>query len=125
MGASAGKIADSVDAVTTRFGNRYGVKRGFVERIVAKITDKTGKPQRRVLINDYIDGVLRPSFTAEMKRVGNELLLNVRSALNEEAKDTIAQKKSVLEALKEQHEQQHEAFNTRIATLKGYKTALA
>jgi len=117
----AAYVAESVESMNSKFGNRTGMKNGFIEGVVSKITNQTGKPQKRRVINDYIHVELIPQFKNELSRVRNKILSTIQISLQEEAKDTIAQKKSILSELKIQAEKNKDEFRKHLEMLNSYK----
>lgn len=106
-------------------GQQMGQQKGIVESMVGFVTDKAwGKPQRRRAIHDYLDKNLIPEFKTAMDRVCQQLLTLISTALHQEAAETIHQKKTALEQLKQKRAQQEEEFARRISQLRDYKNEL-
>ncbi len=113
-----------VEGYNQMLGKNIGMKKGFVEGIVAKITDAVGKPQRQRAIRNYIDDILVPEFKNQMNTMSLNLIASIRTALNKEAAAVIEQKTANLEELKAQKEKSAAEFNARISVLKEYKAML-
>lgn len=99
-------------------------KTGLFEGLVSRITDKTSKPKRQKAVRDYIDDVLVPSFSTEMKRVSNDLLSIIRNSLHGEAQVTMKQKEQVLASLKDQLSKSRSEYEARIKMFMAYKQEL-
>lgn len=113
-----------VDNYNAQIGNKIGLKTGFVEGVVSKITDKTGKPQRQRIIHNYIDDCLGPSFTTQLQTVSQKLINLVSDNLNKEAEDIISQKTEILQDLINKKNNAEEAYNKEILALKNCKKEL-
>lgn len=122
------QFSDSLNTVNN-FNQQAGAqliqkKTGLFEGLVSRITDKTSKPKRQKAVRDYIDDVLVPSFSTEMKRVSNELLSIIRNSLHGEAQETMKQKEQVLASLKEQLSKSRSEYEARIKMFRDYKQEL-
>lgn len=123
-----GKTTDkmsSIDRYNQMAGQQMGADKGIVESMVGFVTDKTmGKPQRKRAIHNYMDETLVPGFKSEMKRINNLVISSVVTMLHQEAIDTIAQKKSALEQLQKEYNEQKAEYEKRITQLRDYRTLL-
>ena len=124
----AGKASDNFDTINgynERAGQQVGANKGIVESMVGFVTDKTwGKPQRKRAIRNYLDDTLMPDFKREIKVVGNQLIVSIRTSLQEEASETIEAKRSSLEKLKQERKDKKEEYNQRINQIRDYKHEL-
>ena len=124
----AGKASDkfdTIDGYNQRAGQHVGTNKGIVESMVGFVTDKTmGKPQRKRAIRNYMDNTLMPDFKREIKVVGNQLVVSIKTALQEEASELIETKRSSLETLKQERKEKKEAYNQRINQIRDYKHEL-
>jgi len=103
----------------------YDEDLGLVESMVGFITDKTmGKPQRQRAIHNYMDESLIPCFKKEINRNNQQLVFLIKDTLYQEAADEIAQKKTFLERLRMEYEEQQEVYNKKKAQLRDYKNEL-
>lgn len=92
---------------------------GFVENIVGKVGDSVlGKPQRRKLINDYMESSLIPEFKSNLNMLTNNVLQDIQNNLNSEAQLTISQLEQKLNELKELFVKENEAFKIKIENYK-------
>lgn len=115
----------SIDRYNQMAGQQMGADKGIVESMVGFVTDKTmGKPQRKRAIHNYMDETLVPGFKSEMKRINNLVISSVVTMLHQEAIDTIAQKKSALEQLQKEYNEQKAEYEKRITQLRDYRTLL-
>ena len=115
----------SIDRYNQMAGQQMGADKGIVESMVGFVTDKTmGKPQRKRAIHNYMDETLVPGFKSEMKRINNLVISSVITMLHQEAIDTIAQKKSALEQLQKEYNEQKAEYEKRITQLRDYRTLL-
>ena len=106
-------------------GQQMGASKGIVESMVGFVTDKTmGKPQRKKVIREYMDGTLMPGFNAEMKRISSSLISTVDELLRQEAEDGMAQKKEALEQLKKEYQEKKSEYEQRISQLRDYRNYL-
>lgn len=106
-------------------GQQMGASKGIVESMVGFVTDKTmGKPQRKKVIREYMDGTLMPGFNAEMKRISSSLISTVDELLHQEAEDGMAQKKEALEQLKKEYQEKKSEYEQRISQLRDYRNYL-
>ena len=124
----AGKASDkfdTIDGYNQRAGQHVGTNKGIVESMVGFVTDKTmGKPQRKRARRNYMDNTLLPDFKREIKVVGNQLVVSIKTALQEEASELIETKRSSLETLKQERKEKKEAYNQRINQIRDYKHEL-
>lgn len=98
---------------------------GFVEGIVGKLGDSVlGKPQRRKMINDYMESTLIPEFKTKLNTLTNNLLQDIQNNLNSEAQLMIGQFENKLEELKELFEKDKESFKAKIENYKNHLTLL-
>lgn len=98
---------------------------GFVENIVGKVGDSVlGKPQRRKMINDYMESSLIPEFKSKINILTNNILQDIQNNLNSEAQLTIGQLELKLTELKELFTKENEAFKFKIASYKNQLTIL-
>lgn len=115
----------SIDEYNQNAGQQIGADKGIIESMIGFVTDKTmGKPQRKRAIHNYMDETLVPNFKSEMKRINNLVISSVITMLHQEAADTIAQKKSLLEQLQTEYNEQKIEYEKRIAKLRDYRTFL-
>ena len=124
----AGKAGDKFDAIegyNQRTGQQVGANKGIVESMVGFVTDKlVGKPQRKRAIRNYMDNTLMPDFRREIKVVGNQLIISIRTSLQEEASETIETKRFSLEKLKQERKNKKEEYNERMNQIRDYKHEL-
>lgn len=115
----------SIDGYNQMAGQQLGTDKGIVESLVGFVTDKTmGKPQRKRAIHNYMEETLIPGFKSEMKRINNLVLSSVVAMLRQEAADTINQKKSALEQLQKEYNEQKVEYEKHIAQLRNYRNFL-
>lgn len=115
----------SIDGYNQMAGQQLGTDKGIVESLVGFVTDKTmGKPQRKRAIHNYMEETLIPSFKSKMKRINNLVVSSVVAMLRQEATDTINQKKSVLEQLQKEYNEQKVEYEKHIAQLRNYRKIL-
>lgn len=124
----AGKASEqyeTIESMNQNAGQKVGQNKGIVEGLVGFVTDKTwGKPQRRRAIRMYIDDTLMPQFKLAMSDNSTSVVNSISNALHQEALVTIAEKKTALEMLRQQHKEQRETFKKRLETLRDYKNEL-
>ena len=114
-----------IDSLNNAAGQQMGQKRGLVESMVGFVTDKTwGKPQRRRAISNYVDDTLLPQFRTAMNGNLQTVINNIRESLHLMAQVTIEEKKTVLEQLRHQRQDQKAVFEQRLGTIRDYKNEL-
>lgn len=92
---------------------------GFVENIVGKIGDSIlGKPQRRKMINDYMESSLIPEFKSKLSILTNNVLQDIQNNLNREAQLTISQLEQKLNELKELLVKENKVFKAKVENYK-------
>lgn len=88
---------------------------GFVENIVGKVGDSVlGKPQRKKMINNYMDSSLIPEFKAKLNAITNNVLQDIQDNLDNEAQLTISQIEFKLTELKELFLKEDKEFKSKI-----------
>lgn len=120
-------IACDGDAVVSKVVSKTTnqPKSGIIESVVGLITDSSmGKPQRRRAIRNYLDSSLIPTFKNELTRNRENLVRQIKTNLNEEAKSMIDSMSSALEHLRAEKQEAKSKYEERINTLKKYKTEL-
>lgn len=101
-------------------------KQGFVENIVGSLGDSVlGKPQRRKIINDYLENSLLPEFKSKIRYVSQNLLTTIQDGLESEAQITINQFKTKVTELKSLAENEKAKYQEKINTYKNYITLLS
>ena len=120
-----GKIAtqqmDTVEQYNQQMGRHTPQKKGIIETSVGWITDKlSGKPQRRRAINDYITGTLLPEFSMQMEYIRTNLTRTIGQLLHDEATSSTERMVQALKEMKQEKENEKEAYDRRIAQLKEY-----
>lgn len=106
-------------------GRSDGNKKGFVEGIVYKITDKTyGKPQRRKAIAEYIELHLLPEFRNNLSIVRTNLNELVSAAIYADATDLIESRNEAIKELNVARNKSRELFDQRMKELEEYRNQL-
>lgn len=96
-------------------------KDGAIEEIFGSLTDGVlGKPQRRKLINNYMENTLIPDFNSNISSITKSLLVTIQANLSEEAESFIEQVKNELAELKKLATENKEAFNEKKKKYKDY-----
>nr|WP_315234073.1 dynamin family protein [uncultured Flavobacterium sp.] len=100
-------------------------EQGFVESIVGNVTDGIlGKPQRKKMINSFLESSLIPQFKSRMSDISFTLLSEIKNSLENEAAQKIAQMESNLLELQNLSKNEKELFDNRINQLKEFKSKL-
>lgn len=98
---------------------------GMVTQLVSFFTDEfMGKPQRRRVIHDYMDGTLIPFFSSEIKGLSRTLIDSISNSLHAEASQTVNEMNEALNQLRTQLSEQKSEYQKKIDELKEYKTEL-
>lgn len=114
-----------IDSINNTAGQQMGQKKGIVESMVGFVTDKTwGKPQRRRAIINYVDDTLLPQFRSAMNGNLQTVIDNISESIHLMVQVTIEEKKTVLEQLRHQRQDQKAAFELRLETIRDYKNDL-
>lgn len=88
-------------------------KLGFLEAMVSSTTDGIiGKPERKRIINKYLNDSLNPEFKNKLTIISSDLLRDMQNSLNEEATTVINQLEERLTELDDQRRNEKEDFNT-------------
>lgn len=99
--------------------------KGIVESLVGFVTERTmAKPQRRRAINDYMNSVLLPNFSSEVKRNSTALLSVLKDSLHKEASDMVSEMTNAIEDLKRIRAEQKSEFENKKTKLRNYKNTL-
>lgn len=94
-------------------------KQGFIENIVGGAGDSVlGKPQRRKMINIYMESSLLPEFNNNLRIITDNLLFEIQDNLNSEAQITVNQFENKLKELTELYKNESEVFKVKIDTYK-------
>lgn len=116
---------NTIENYNQQIGQQTGASKGMVESLVGLATDKLmGKPQRKRAIHNYLDETLCPCFKQGIEQANQQVVLMIKTALNQEAADSIQQKKTALNQLKQERKDKSDAFAKRISQLRDYKNVL-
>ena len=125
LAESAASKYNTIENYNQQIGQQTGASKGMVESLVGLATDKLmGKPQRKRAIHNYLDETLCPCFKQGIEQVNQQVVLMIKNALNQEAADSIQQKKTALNQLKQERKDKSDAFAKRISQLRDYKNEL-
>ncbi|MCC9063602.1 dynamin family protein [Flavobacterium piscisymbiosum] len=116
-----------VNDYNVKAGSMIGANKeqGFVESIVGNLTDGVlGKPQRKKMIDSYLESNLIPQFKSRMSNISSTLLSEIKNSLENEAAQKIAQMESNLLELQKLSKNEKELFTDRINQLKEFKSKL-
>ncbi len=115
----------TVDQEDQHVGQQFGSSKGIITEIVGLAGDATwAKTQRQRAVHNYIDSTLMPSFRQKMVQNITALLNQLRASIQEEMQSTLDELKSTIETLRQEKEQQQDAYNKRIEQIKQYKSQL-
>ncbi|MCF2658061.1 dynamin family protein [Parabacteroides distasonis] len=116
---------NTIENYNQQIGQQTGASKGMVESLVGLATDKLmGKPQRKRAIHKYLDETLCPCFEQGIEQANQQIVSMIKTALNQEAADSIQQKKTALNQLKQERKDKSDAFAKRISQLRDYKNVL-
>ena len=113
-------------AIDQQVGDNLGQNDGMVSKLIGWTTDKIyGKSQREYTVRTYLDQTLIPEFESVMN--GNRALVFelIKEALQRSNEAAIAERRRVLEQVRDEHEQKKAETETRRSQLQGFRTALA
>lgn len=101
-------------------------KKGIIDSMVGFATENLlSKPQRVRAVRNYVDGTLAPEFKAQLGNLSQTVVNQIRTNLQNEASEMIAQKTAMLNELKQQSSEQKAKFASKKETLKQYKEKLS
>lgn len=101
-------------------------KKGIVSSMVGFATERLlSKPQRVRAVRNYVDGTLAPEFKAQLGNLSQTVVNQIRTNLQNEASEMIAQKTAMLNELKQQSADKKAEFARKKETLKQYKEKLS
>ena len=116
---------NTIENYNQQMGQQTGESKGMVESFVGLATDKfMGKPQRKRAIRNYLEETLCPCFRQGIEQVKQQVVLMIKNAMNQEAADSIQQKKAALNQLKQERKDKSDAFAKRVSQLRDYKNEL-
>ncbi|MCF2604098.1 dynamin family protein [Parabacteroides distasonis] len=125
LAESAASKYNTIENYNQQIGQQTGASKGMVESLVGLATDKLmGKPQRKRAIHNYLEETLCPCFKQGIEQVNQQIVSMIKTALNQEAADSIQQKKTALNQLKQERKDKSDAFAKRISQLRDYKNEL-
>ena len=95
--------------------------KGFVENIVGNIGDSVlGKPQRKKMINEYLENTLLPEFRYNLETISTLLVNNIQQGLMQEAELTINDLVNKLTELSKLAQEENEKFTEKIKLYKSF-----
>jgi len=86
--------------------------------------EKLVKPQRKKLIENYINESLKPEFEMQLKNIGDSIIVSIQNTLNHAAEEKINEMNSAFETLRNEKETLKIEFKQRLDTLEKYKKIL-
>jgi hypothetical protein len=93
--------------------------RGFLENIIGNVGDaQLGKPQRKKMINQYMEGSLLPEFETKMSLIIDNLLAEIQNDLNIESRTKVEQLNSALDEMKSLFELENDQHKEKIGIYK-------
>jgi GTPase Era involved in 16S rRNA processing len=93
--------------------------RGFLENIIGNVGDaQLGKPQRKKMINQYMEGSLLPEFETKMSLITDNLLAEIQNHLNIESRTKVEQLNSALDEMKSLFELENDQHKEKIGIYK-------
>lgn len=108
-----------------QMGQEVGNGKGMIDSLVGLVTDKVvSKPQRVRAVRNYIDSSLSPEFKESLENISQQLISNIRSILQNQAHQTIEQKKAALNQLKTERKEKKDLFEQKMNQLREHKTYL-
>lgn len=99
--------------------------KGFMTSMVGLVTDKLlSKPQRARAVRVYVEDTLAPEFKSQLNSASESIVGMIREGLQTAAADTINQKTTVLNQLRQQRAEKKEEFARKIEMFREYKNKL-
>ena len=98
--------------------------KGFVENIVSTFSDRMAKPKRIRTTHDFIEQQLTPDFMAQMQHNGSIILSSLQTAITEECKKIMDERKEKISDLMNAIKAQKGEYQQKIAKLKAYNATL-
>jgi len=100
------------------------VETNALDEIVAIVFGGAVKPQRKRIIEDYIERTLKPQFEAELRGIGASAAGFVRNRLNSQAEGTLGDRTAALEKMREEKDAVRVEFRQKMDSLVVYKQRL-
>lgn len=129
-GKFAEQVSESMNQIQMQnqmIGEQMGMHRGVIETSVGWVTEFFAKPARQKAVNDYIDGTLLPELRVELMNLGNTLLRDISTLINNEAqiasdalRNNLEEMKSAFMEKKEEYNRIQEMYKTYSKQLKQY-----
>lgn len=116
----AGKATEQYEKM-----ERKADSKGFMTSMVGLVTDKLlSKPQRVRAVRVYVEDTLAPEFKSQLNSACENIVGMIREGLQTAAADTINQKTTVLNQLRQQRAEKKEEFARKIEMFREYKNKL-
>ena len=116
----AGKATEQYEKMEQKADSK-----GFMTSVVGFVTDKLlSKPQRVRAVRVYVENTLAPEFRSQLNSASENIVGMIRKGLQTAAVDTINQKTTVLNQLRQQRAEKKEEFARKIEMFREYKNQL-
>lgn len=116
----AGKATEQYEKMEQKADSK-----GFMTSMVGFVTDKLlSKPQRVRAVRVYVEDTLAPEFRSQLNSASENIVGMIREGLQTAAADTINQKTTVLNQLRQQRAEKKEEFARKIEMFREYKNQL-
>lgn len=119
------RCIDFISQTSDKYGEVDKKDQGSLEKLVGIITDKAmGKPQRRRFIRQYIDSTLAPSYKNGLQSITTLVVKTISDAIQNTATSRLEELSAALRNLKQEQEENENAYKDRIYQLKSYQSEL-
>lgn len=119
------RCIDFISQTSDKYGEVNKKDQGSLEKLVGIITDKAmGKPQRRRFIRQYIDSTLAPSYKNGLQSITALVVKTISDAIQNTATSRLEELSAALRNLKQEQEENENAYKDRIYQLKSYQSEL-
>ena len=119
------RCIDFISQTSDKYGEVNKKDQGSLEKLVGIITDKAmGKPQRRRFIRQYIDSTLAPSYKNGLQSITTLVVKTISDAIQNTATSRLEELSAALRNLKQEQEENENAYKDRIYQLKSYQSEL-
>lgn len=94
--------------------------KGMLEALVGKVSEFRAKPKRQRAVREALEGEILPNFKLQMQHNSELILSMLQSLVSDETAIIYNERRGQIEALKQDLNQQREAYDKRISQLKAY-----
>lgn len=94
--------------------------KGMLEGLVGKVSELGAKPKRQRAVREALEGEILPNFKLQMQHNSELILSMLQSLVSDETAIIYNERRGQIEVLKQDLNEQREAYDKRISQLKAY-----